>query len=599
MLHTFSLCHLRNVLLCGMMIIACIEQSKGQTNKPYTIQEQEMMLCEKDTLYMAMIVPDSSLQEIFYQWQIKQDTAKEWQNLLGQNKSYLLQFPIQQAVVYRCKAAYSDACLQNADCEDFVQNFKVAIAPHPQLRYHIQAATCGEQNAAIELQIVGDKKAYQTCWNHKWYKQNLTHIPAGMYVLEVKDVWGCTTQDFIKVPVQSASPYIDLLVKPATCGINNGEIEVLNPHNKYYSYAWSTGEVTQHIQGLGVGKYWLQIKNSLGCKKDTIITISQVSLPHSFTIDAKNTDCDKANGQISIHIQGKGYPYRYLWNTGDTLATISHLAVGIYQVSITDKQGCKEESEPIEIQPIHLFKPRLKIHDVSCAGGNDGKIEAKVMGGDSLFLFRWSNGEVSPVIEHLTAGKYELEMLQKETTCVSTVTAEIKEPLPIEITLTDIPDSMLYALKIDVKGGNPPYIYALNEAENYQPFSIFDSLLLGNYVIFVQDDKGCTKSINYAITQSLPIDENLAPVFISNIISPNGDGKYDEFTIKSPNLSDAYIEIYNAQGDIIFENLMSENTWRGSADAAFCLPGVYYYFVELRYENGLNRDIKGSVRLIR
>lgn len=599
MLAAFTSAHYRNILLCWMMIIACVGQARGQANEVYTIQDKEITLCENDTLYMAMMMADSSLQEVFYQWQIKERAEDEWQNLLEQNKSYLLQFPIKQGVQYRCKAAYSDSCLQNPSCEAFVQNFKVTLAPRPKIHYNIEAATCGGSNAAIQVEIEGDNKAYQTCWNHRWYKQNLANIPAGMYVLEVQDIWGCKTQDSVLVEMKSALPQIHLAVKPATCGLNNGEIQVLNPHNQYYTYTWSTGQVTQGIQNLAVGKYTLQIRNEFDCTKDTTITISQVSLPHSFTIDAQNTDCDKANGKISIYIHGKGYPYRYQWNTGDTLSTVSHLKAGIYQVSITDKNGCKEESEPIEIKTLNLFKPRLKIHDVSCLGGNDGKIEVKLMGGDSLFLFRWSNGEVSPVIENLVAGSYELEMLQKETNCVATVTAEVKEPLAIEISATDIPDSTVFALKIDAKGGNPPYIYALNETENYQPFSIFDSLSAGDYTIFVQDAKACTKSLNYTIAQSASLDESLPPVFISNIISPNGDGKYDEFTIKSPDLSDAYIEIYNAQGTIIFEDLMSENTWRGSADSAFCLPGVYYYFVQLRYENGLTRDIKGSVRLIR
>ncbi len=84
-------------------------------------------------------------------------------------------------------------------------------------------------------------------------------------------------------------------------------------------------------------------------------------------------------------------------------------------------------------------------------------------------------------------------------------------------------------------------------------------------------------------------------IFIPNIITPNGDGYNEIFTIKNlpPDMSD--ITIYNRWGIKIYEQMPFNNSWTASD-----VPdGIYYYSLNLYRIDKSKKQVKGWIQVLR
>jgi gliding motility-associated-like protein len=74
---------------------------------------------------------------------------------------------------------------------------------------------------------------------------------------------------------------------------------------------------------------------------------------------------------------------------------------------------------------------------------------------------------------------------------------------------------------------------------------------------------------------------NCLDVRVFNVISPNGDGKNDEFYIANIIGKPSLLEIYNRWGNLVFKTEDYANKWPGTYDTEKDLPdGTYYYLLE-------------------
>ena len=67
------------------------------------------------------------------------------------------------------------------------------------------------------------------------------------------------------------------------------------------------------------------------------------------------------------------------------------LPAGVYDVLITDFNGCDTTIQVVVGQPDSLFATAIN-NEISCFGANDGSLDVTVFGGTSPYTFLWSNG---------------------------------------------------------------------------------------------------------------------------------------------------------------------------------------------------------------
>lgn len=132
-----------------------------------------------------------------------------------------------------------------------------------------------------------------------------------------------------------------------------------------------------------------------GCPDLEIVeAISQLTCSDS--CDASITVLDVANAIP---------PFRYLWNTGDTTASISGLCSGFYSVTITDDDDC-EVFEFYELPTPTPLTLTIEGTNETVEGQNDGTAIVMVFGGNQPYVYQWSNGLTDAFISNLAPGTY-------------------------------------------------------------------------------------------------------------------------------------------------------------------------------------------------
>lgn len=91
---------------------------------------------------------------------------------------------------------------------------------------------------------------------------------------------------------------------------------------------------------------WTLTDTVIGCIDEDTVVVSYLRCPGivevRFAKNIRNTTCSN-NGQIDISILQTSTPIHYLWNTGDTTASIKNLPDSIYIVRIYDETSCTQD----------------------------------------------------------------------------------------------------------------------------------------------------------------------------------------------------------------------------------------------------------------
>ena len=113
------------------------------------------------------------------------------------------------------------------------------------------------------------------------------------------------------------------------------------------SYLWSTGETSSSIEVTEPGDYSVTVTDSdNGCSSETTVTVEQNTISAEAMITGnEDLDCNNTMAILDASnstVQGTA---SYLWNTGETTASIEVTEAGEYSVTVTDSNnGCSDET---------------------------------------------------------------------------------------------------------------------------------------------------------------------------------------------------------------------------------------------------------------
>jgi len=352
-------------------------------------------------------------------------------------------------------------------------------------------------------------------------------LGVGNYSITVMDANGCTATVNTFVGGSPAIIATAVSILEVACnGGSTGAIDMsVSGGVAPYTYLWSNDATTEDVSGLAAGPATVMITDAAGCTLEKTFIVDEASTLEVVTNIKRNVSCNAMmDGKIDISITGGLAPYSYRW-TSDmfsgirTTQDLNNLGAGVYNLQVTDANGCKTFAVFTITQPEELVAAIAAINAVSCHEGSDGSIVISVDGGTEPYSYLWSTNATTQNVDGLMAGVYSVNVTDANG-CESNISAALvtqPDPVVVDLTVTDA-SCFGYAdgkVMVDnAMGGTAPYMYSL-DGLNFTSSSLFTGLMAGDYTLYVRDGHGCGDRFEFMVGQ--PNEILLTTVFKADI----------------------------------------------------------------------------------
>ena len=412
----------------------------------------------------------------------------------------------------------------------------------------VSHVTCfGANDGEATITVTGGSGSYTITWNTTPVVTGptATGLAPGLYLVAVADNNGCTHIKNYPVTIQGATAPLALSfdVDQVTCnGAANGAIDLtITGGAAPYSHIWTAPDAQQtgleDIDGLIPGTYNLSVIDFFGCALNTTISITE---PASLAVSGSITTAacqGSSTGAVNSSVNGGTLPYSFAWSGPNGFIAnsedISALSAGVYELTVTDANGCTITEGFNVSQPGSLsVSATLSSYNgsgITCAGTMNGSIDLDVTGGTSPFTYSWSgpNGFVASIqdINGLASGTYTVTVAD-DNGCSISLTRTITAPTPMAVTLsasvfganniscTGASDG---SLNTTPSGGTAPYAFSWTGPNGFNANTEdLSGLSVGTYTLLVTDANGCTTSAQATLTEPQPLDATLTTSLAAN-----------------------------------------------------------------------------------
>ena len=333
--------------------------------------------------------------------------------------------------------------------------------------------------------------------------------PAGTYEVRVTDANGCSSSFTTELTQAEEELLIDIEKTDLNCyNSNNGTITVTTTGGVApYTFSWSDSGTGSFRDGLTIGTYTVTITDSIGCVKVRTVEIENGDL---FNIDPVVTpiSCFGADdGSIELNLEGGVSPISFIWSDDSNAGqSRNNLPPGDYSVLIRDASGCEIQRDFTIIEPEEISIAAVVTNATDCDNPASGSIDLQISGGNSPYIFQWSNGAVTEDISALIAQTYSVTVTDSKG-CIFEKEFTITRPDDLEIDLA----TNIYAVcesrevfqnnTLSISGGVSPYIIQWSGGEvTGNNNEIMDTKIDGSYQVTVTDALGCSESISFDVS---------------------------------------------------------------------------------------------------
>lgn len=428
-------------------------------------------------------------------------------------------------------------------------------------------------------------------------------LAAGTYTVTIQDNGLCTFVVTVIIAEPSSVLSVSLVeqVDVLCAGTNTGSLTVsAGGGTPPYQYSIDGGP----YQALGVfgslspGTHQVTVRDAV-MSTESITTSITEPLPLNVALAETGNICfGGAEGTITALVNGGTGTYSYLWSTvpAQTSPIATGLKAGIYNVIVTDANGCIASAEATIDQPADAMVVTVTGTDNLCAGASSGTAAATVSGGSPPYIWSWNTSPVrnDPEISGLPAGNYIITVTDSKG-CTGTASIEIHETpalsIEAEVVQSSCPDTPDGSVILTVTGGMQPYNVIWSDNVTAQNRN---SILPGTYEVVVTDHNGCSGSL----TVEVDFMGTFNCLVIPDIITPNNDGYNDEWIIRNIDLyPNAEVRVFNRWGKMVFHTKnISANPWDGRTDGKLVPTDSYQYIL---YLNDGSAPRSGVISVIR
>ncbi|MEO1434142.1 MAG: choice-of-anchor Q domain-containing protein [Bacteroidota bacterium] len=349
----------------------------------------------------------------------------------------------------------------------------------------------GDSDGSLTVTASGGTSPYTYLWDdpNSQVTPMATGLSAGAYMVTVVDAFGCS-QIASGLLTEPSPLLLSITETPIACfDVCDGALEAMpSGGTPPYTYLWSDNSTTMMIDGLCDATYSLTVTDNNAC---TTIQSATLDNPLELQVSLQSVDaiCGVSGGAITAIPSQGTMPYTYQWSNGETDASIQDLLPNLYEVTLTDANGCLTFASA-DIIAIGELTTSLIGMDVSCNGLSDGSVQVDSPNADYFYV--WSNGIVGPSNTGLPPGSYTVSVSDPFAGCTDVESIQIVEPSAIVSNIFGVDNlcaAGFGAAGVIPNGGNSPYQFLWS---NGAITPTIDGLLTGNYSVTITDDNNCT-----------------------------------------------------------------------------------------------------------
>ncbi len=402
-------------------------------------------------------------------------------------------------------------------------------------------------------------------------------IPAGLaagnytftIIGNVTDDCGNSAQGQVQNFTVITSIQVNKNITGANCTNNNGSVTLTPLYGMApYTYTWSNGlpggvgnSNTQN--NLNAGTYYVTIQDASGCQKIETIIVPLITPTITADITTNNTICMANNGSAMINsVNGGTGPYNYVWPDGSNGVNVSNLAMGNYNVTITDVNGC-QLIKPFNIAQTNTALTSANNITNSICSAFNGSITVNPNNGTPTYTYLWniipSPGNINTV-NNLDSGTYTVTITDingcsgvqniyvPASNVILSVNSNITNP---NCTASD------GILNINVTNGLSPFIYSWSNPVLTGTGN--GGLSAGSYTVTITDANGCVKTETYSLTPDFSNEPTISLV--------------SSFDTRCSNTSDGSAEV-SSMGGFGIKTYTWSNGFLGSVNSPLA-AGIY------------------------
>jgi gliding motility-associated-like protein len=275
-------------------------------------------------------------------------------------------------------------------------------------------AGCTTDNGSFTATVSGGTAAY----TYSLYEDNqpagsnlpvtgstvtLNGLAPGAYLVIFEDANGCIAAGSGTVARMAGIFPATNVVTPASCGSNNGAIQ-LNGMPAGATLAWSAGGSANPLSTLAAGVYTATITESNGCISTSTFVVNTTGGQDVGIDIIDEASCGQANGAITFTVTGGGsYSYHILgtnltgFGTPDNPETIVDVAEGAFVLEVTDlvQSACKVY-EVVMVPGSDALQTNSTVQLATGCGNQNGEICIEITGGEMPYAVIASDGTIQP-----------------------------------------------------------------------------------------------------------------------------------------------------------------------------------------------------------
>jgi len=495
---------------------------------------------------------------------------------------------------------------------------------------NINQSSCsqGACDGRAEVLISGGSNpgaGYDITWTTGETTSTATMLCAGNNVVEVSNAGCPSITDTVEITSPNVVSVVVVDSSNARCfQQNDGEINVTgNGGTPGYSYSWTDNATIAGgtRNNLTANTYTVIAMDLNGCTSDPrSITITE---PDSMEVVVElggtlNPRCNgDNNGILSTRwIRGGNMDSTptYTWSSNTpnppNEPTATGLSAGTYSVTVTDGNGCQDETSYTMTTPPPLIGRMTTPADPNCFGELTSiTVDTAVGGTGTSFTFSVNNGPQQQLRNpnEVLAGTLIVSVFDRnacrwDTTVVINQPDEVTVDIVDEVTI-DLGDSLLLEPNVPASIMIDSIIWTpqgdLTCIDCLTPW--VKPTKSATYQVTVIDQNGCRG--NDLIKVNLNRARN---VYVPNAFSPNGDGVNDFFQMATGTGVNRinYLRIFDRWGQLIYQQenyLPSGGTdgWNGEYRGRDLSMDTYVFVSEVLFQDNTTLIYRGSLNLVR